>query len=131
MQIEFRTYREEDFEVIHHLNMQEEWNNLVAKKEDTKNAWKQSNIAFVACLDNQVIGYIRGMTDGFITLYVCELIIDSNFRGKGIGTNLLKYVHDQFPKTRVELLASSTSRFYYESQKFRSFSGFRKTHMEW
>ena len=131
MKIEFRAYEEENFEAIHLLNMKEEWNNLVAKKEDTKNAWKQSNVVFVACLDTQVIGYIRGMTDGFITLYVCELVIDSNFRGKGIGTNLLKYVHDQFPKTRVELLASSTSRSFYESQKFRSFSGFRKTHMEW
>lgn len=131
MNIEIRAYKVEDFEAIHRLNRQEEWNNLVAKKEDTKNAWEQSNVAFVACFDNQVIGYIRGMTDGFITLYVCELVIDSDFRGNGIGTNLLKYAHDQYPKTRVELLASSTSHSYYESQKFRSFSGFRKTYIEW
>ncbi|WP_375219971.1 hypothetical protein [Psychrobacillus sp. PGGUH221] len=45
--IDFRAYVEDDFESIHLLNIQEEWNNLVAKKEDTKNAWSHSNVAFV------------------------------------------------------------------------------------
>lgn len=129
--IHFRAYVEDDFESIHQLNIQEEWNNLVAKKEDTKNAWDNSNVAFVACVNDHVIGYIRGITDGSITFYVCEVVIDQDYRGLGIGTDLLKYVHNQFPKTRMELLASSSSSSYYERQSFRSFYGFRKTLEEW
>lgn len=129
--IHFRAYTENDFESIHQLNIQEEWNNLVTKKEDTKNAWNNSNVAFVACTNDQVIGYIRGITDGSITLFVCEVVIDQDYRGLGIGTDLLKFVHNQFPKTRMELLTSSSSSSYYERQAFRSFYGFRKTFEEW
>lgn len=129
--IHFRAYTEEDFESIHNLNIQEEWNNLVTKKENTKNAWSNSNVAFVACANEKVIGSIRGITDGYITLFVCEVIIDQNYRGLGIGTDLLKYVHNHFPKTRMELLTSSSSRMYYENQSFRGFYGFRKTLEEW
>ncbi|ALC84478.1 MULTISPECIES: GNAT family N-acetyltransferase [Bacillaceae] len=129
--IDFRAYVEDDFESIHLLNIQEEWNNLVAKKEDTKNAWSHSNVAFVASANGRIIGYIRGITDGYISLLVCELVIDQNYRGLGIGTDLLKYVHNLFPKTRMELLASSSSRTYYEGQEFRNFYGYRKTFEEW
>lgn len=34
--IDFRAYVEDDFESIHLLNIQEEWNNLVAKKKIQK-----------------------------------------------------------------------------------------------
>ncbi|WP_375219906.1 GNAT family N-acetyltransferase [Psychrobacillus sp. PGGUH221] len=81
--------------------------------------------------NGRIIGYIRGITDGYISLLVCELVIDQNYRGLGIGTDLLKYVHNLFPKTRMELLASSSSRTYYEGQDFRNFYGYRKTFEEW
>lgn len=129
--IVFRAYTEDDFESIHQLNIHEEWNNLVAKKEDTKKAWSNSNVAFVAYDGDNLVGYIRGVTDSYITLLVCELLIAKAYRGSGIGTDLLKFVHKQFPKTRMELLASSSSFSYYENQKFRSFYGFRKTFEEW
>ncbi|MEI4770410.1 GNAT family N-acetyltransferase [Psychrobacillus sp. FJAT-51614] len=131
VKINIREYVEDDFESIHQLNIQEKWNNLVIKKEDTKNAWSQSNVALVACANDHVIGYIRGITDGFISLFVCELLIEKNYRGLRIGTDLLKYVHNLFPKTRIELLTSSSSRTYYEDQDFRSFYGYRKTFEEW
>ncbi|WP_144512184.1 GNAT family N-acetyltransferase [Bacillus sp. FJAT-22090] len=129
--IDFRAYTENDFEGIHQLNIQEEWKNLVVKKEDTKSAWDNSNIAFVAYDGDNLVGYIRGITDGHISLFVCELVIAQPYRGFGVGTDLLTFVHKQFPKTRMELLANSSSSSYYENQKFRSFYGFRKTFEEW
>jgi len=129
--VNFRQYAEEDFPSIHQLNIQEQWNNLVERKEDTRQAWAHSNVKLVACIDEKIIGYLRGMTDENITLYVCELLIDGNYRGLGIGTNLLKFVHQQYPKTRIDLLGSNTSSTYYENIKFRSFYGYRKTIIEW
>ncbi|WP_330217508.1 GNAT family N-acetyltransferase [Planococcus halocryophilus] len=73
------------------------------------------------------MGCLRGLTDGFITLYVCELLVDQSHRKLGIGKKLMRHVHHQYPKTRIELLASSTSRSFYETQKYRPFYGFRKT----
>ncbi|WP_233569646.1 GNAT family N-acetyltransferase [Planomicrobium sp. Y74] len=125
-----RPYEETDFPAIHQLNEQEGWSNLVAKHQQTKAAWQGSNLAVVAEQDGQLIGCLRALTDGAVTLYVCELIIEKSRRGSGIGGKLMQYVHDLYPETRMELLASTTSRSYYEAKKFRAFYGFRKTYEE-
>ncbi|WP_342746735.1 GNAT family N-acetyltransferase [Virgibacillus phasianinus] len=91
---------------------------------------ENSNVSYVVIVDNQVSGYIRGFTDKQITLYICEVIIGKELRGSGIGKNLLKYVHNLYPNTRMELLGLSTSKAFYEKLGFRSFYGFRKTFNE-
>lgn len=122
-----RPYRKGDFPALDRMNAAEGWTNLVEKKEDTKIAWDNSNVAFVAEVDGQIAGCVRGLTDSAITLYIAELLVDEKLRGQGIGKELLAYVHALYPKTRIELLASSTSRSYYETHKYRPFYGFRKT----
>ncbi|ANU09479.1 GNAT family acetyltransferase [Planococcus antarcticus DSM 14505] len=122
-----RQYRKADFPAIHELNMQEQWGNLVAKELDTKQAWINSTVAIVAEVDGKVVGCLRGLTDGFVSLYICELLVSKNHRKAGIGKKIMQFVHSQYPKTRMELLASSTSRSFYEAQSYRPFYGFRKT----
>ncbi|WHY01586.1 GNAT family N-acetyltransferase [Neobacillus sp. DY30] len=126
-----RQYQEDDFNRIQELNQEEGWSNLVEKNEDTKEAWKHSNVSLVVETEGDgIVGYIRGFTDTRITLYICELLIDKKYRGAGIGRELLRYVHAQYPSTRMELLASSTSHTFYEGQGYRPFYGFRKTFQE-
>ncbi|MCU9614956.1 GNAT family N-acetyltransferase [Caldibacillus lycopersici] len=126
-----RSYEQKDFPEIQSLNKEEGWSNLVEKQLLTKEAWENSNIAFVIVNEAQeVIGYIRGLTDTRITLFICELLIDKNYRGLGLGKKLLHYVHNIYPSTRIELLASNTSRSFYEDIGFRSFYGFRKSSEE-
>lgn len=125
--VQFRSFLEPDFAAIHELNAREGWNNLVQKKEDAKEAWLHSNAAFVAVVEGQVIGYVRGLTDQHITLFICELLIQEEYRGLGIGNELLQYVHGKCPKTRMDLVATSKSRTFYEHHRFRAFYGFRKT----
>lgn len=129
-EIVIRAYEESDFAGIHKLNEQEGWSNLVAKQQQTQAAWRGSNVAVVAEQDGQLVGCLRALTDGAVTLYVCELLIEKSMRGSGIGEKLLGHVHSLYPETRMELLASSTSRTYYEAKRFRAFYGFRKTFEE-
>ena len=110
-----RPYQDKDFPAIHKLNEQEGWSNLVEKHQQTKAAWQGSNVALVAEQGGQVIGCLRALTDGAVTLYICELLIEES---------------SQYPTTRLELLASQTSHSYYEMKKFRPFYGFRKTYEE-
>jgi predicted N-acetyltransferase YhbS len=109
------------------LNSEEGWYNLVEHKETFKNALNQSN-AYVA-VDNEsnVIGYIRTITDQFITLFICELLVKMSYRSNGVGQALINEVHRQYPTTRIELLATKSSAAYYEKHKFRPFYGFRKS----
>lgn len=123
-------YSEEHIEAIQELNKTENWTQLVERNEETRNAWKNSNVAYVLVKDNSVAGYVRGLSDGHVTLYICEMLIAKPYRGLGLGSKLLKFVHARYPRTRMEMLASSSSHTFYESQKFRPFYGFRKTYEE-
>lgn len=126
-----RPFKPGDYPFIKQLNQLEGWNNLVEKEEDTKKAWDHSNIAYVATINEVIVAYVRGMTDQAITLYICEILVSEQVRGQGVGQQLLKFVHNQYPTTRMEMLASSTSHTYYEQRGFRPFYGFRKTLPEW
>lgn len=64
--------------------------------------------------------------DSFLSI-ICELLVNQDHRKLGIGKKMLRYAHKLYPKTRIELLASDTSRSFYEAQSYRSLYGFRKT----
>lgn len=128
--VKFVPYIEEQFDAIQELNKIEGWTQLVERYEETKAAWENSNVAYVMLKDETVVGYVRGLTDGHVTLYICEMLISKSYRGKGLGSKLLNFIHSKHPQTRMEMLASSTSHTFYESQNFRPFHGFRKTFEE-
>ena len=123
-----RAFKSSDIDAIQAMNQSEGWDNLVVRHEQTLNSWKNS-VAFVFEENNEVIGCIRAITDGYVSLYVCELLVHQNHRKKGIGKALMGYVHDLYPTTRMELLATSSSKSYYEHD-FRPFYGFRRTYGE-
>ncbi|WP_324777907.1 GNAT family N-acetyltransferase [Virgibacillus senegalensis] len=78
-----------------------------------------------------VVGYVKGLTDKAVTLYICELLIAKAYRGSGLGKALLAHVHHLHPETRMEMLATSSSKEFYEKNGFRPFYGFRKTIQEY
>jgi ribosomal protein S18 acetylase RimI-like enzyme len=126
-----RRYHEGDFPQIQRLNSEEGWTNLVENDKNTKEAWEHSNVTFVIEANEEgIVGYIRGLTDTRVTLFICELLIDKAYRGPGIGQKLLKYVHNLYPNTRIKMLATNPARTFYESQGYRPFYGFRKTYAE-
>lgn len=123
-----REYDDRDFHLIQALNKREGWTNLAVNSERTKIAWEHSNVAIVAETENdEIAGFIRGLTDTAISIYICELLIDKKFRGLGLGETLLCYVQQLYPNARIDLLATRTSRSFYEKLGFRHFAGFRRT----
>ncbi|WP_101846205.1 GNAT family N-acetyltransferase [Halobacillus sp. Marseille-P3879] len=122
-----RSFQAKDFDVIHDLNKQEGWDQLVEKKEETFHGWVNSEPALVLMHNDEIVGYLRGLTDGSVSLFVCELLIRSDYRGQDLGKKLIEKAHSCYPGTRVELLATSKSEGYYSQQSFRPYYGFRKT----
>ncbi|STO06965.1 MULTISPECIES: GNAT family N-acetyltransferase [Exiguobacterium] len=127
MEQRIRHYDEQDFEHIQALNEAEGWTQLVACSDETRQAWRHSNVAYVIEDDGVVVAYVRGLTDTAVSLYVCELLVAASHRRFGLGEQLLTHVHSLYPTTRLEMLASASSQTYYEKLNFRPFYGYRKT----
>ncbi|TGB03972.1 GNAT family N-acetyltransferase [Halobacillus salinus] len=128
--IEVRSFQENDFQTVQQLNEEEGWNNLVEKNEETLCSWLNSEPALIALDGNEVIGYLRGLTDGATTLYVCELLVKESYRKQGIAERLVRLAHECYPSTRIEMIATQQSQGYYESRGYRAFYGFRKASEE-
>lgn len=119
-------YHSSYYKQIYYLNKQEGWKNLVKNKDNYRKALENSTT--IVAVDNQgdVIGFIRGITDRYITLFVCELLIRKQERGMDIGNELINYLHKKYLDTRIDLLATTHSSKFYEKQVFRIFYGYRK-----
>lgn len=126
-----RPYEEKDFSKIQDLNKREGWSNLVENHLSTKEAWKNSNVTLIIEIQGQgIVGYLRGLTDTRVSLFICELLIDKQYRSLGLGKRIIHYLHNIYPNVRIELLATSSSRLFYEGIGFRTFYGYRKTKEE-
>jgi GNAT superfamily N-acetyltransferase len=127
--ISLRAWTEADFPAIQRLSSLEGWPTPASRPEEALTAWRHSWPALMAVDDEAVIGFVRAITDGEITLFVAELLVDAPYRGQGIGRLLLDACHRLFPHTRIELFSTETSASFYAYHGFRPVgAGFRKSY---
>ena len=91
-------------------------------------AWRQSCPALVATDGKAVIGFLRALTDGAVTMYLAELLVEAQWRGRDIGSILIDVCHRMYPSTRIDLLSTASAESFYEHLGFRRFRGFRKSY---
>lgn len=125
--VTIRPWAETDFPAVQDLPAAEGWPTPVERPDDTLAAWRHSWPALVAVARGEVVGFLRGLTDGYITLYVAELLVAPRWRGRGVGTALIEVAQRLYPSTRIDLLGTETSASYYETHGYRPFRGFRKS----
>jgi RimJ/RimL family protein N-acetyltransferase/predicted N-acetyltransferase YhbS len=126
--ITLRNYQEEDFQAIQQLSVLEGWPTPTSRPAEARQAWQHSNPALVAVHQGQVIGFLRAITDGFVTAYIADLLVAEVWRGQGIGKALVDACHELVPLTRLDLLSSGQADRFYEVNDFRRFQGFRKSY---
>lgn len=126
--VQIRQFKEEDFMSIQQLYEKEAWFTIIKSPKEGLAVFNNSNPVLVAINGNKIIGVIRALTDKQITIYIVELLISEDFRGKGIGENLIEACHSLYPNTRLEVLATDKSKSFYNSIGFRDFYGLRKSY---
>lgn len=127
--MEIVEYNLELFENILELYKSEGWNTFIHRRDDAIEAWNNSNVTFVIIENKKVIAALRAVTDGFITMYVAEIVVDKSFRGQGLGKKLLDYCHSLYPKTRIDLLSTEEADDFYIKNGFKESVGFRKSYL--
>ncbi|MGH4124294.1 MAG: GNAT family N-acetyltransferase [Clostridium sp.] len=123
-----RQFVEKDFPAVQRLYEKEGWMTFIERADEGLKAWKNSTITLVAVEKELVVGLVRALTDGKITTYIAEIIVDSNYRRKDIGKALLDVCHNLYPRTRLDLLSTEGADEFYERNKFRKTTGFRKSY---
>ena len=127
--VEIRAWQPTDFPIVRDLAFIEGWTTLHTRPDDGLRAWQNAWPALLATHKQTTIAFLRALTDQTITLYVAELLVVPDWRGRGIGTALLEVCHLLYPTARFDLISTEHADQFYEKQGFRPFRGFRKSYI--
>ncbi|WP_165422835.1 GNAT family N-acetyltransferase [Ktedonosporobacter rubrisoli] len=117
--IAIRAWQEGDFSAIQRLSEAEGWPTPVARPEEALAGWSNSWPTLVATADEEVVGFVRAWSDGHITTYIMELLIDAQWRQRGVGSSLLDVCHALYPRARMEVTSTEGSASFYRRYGFR------------
>lgn len=95
--------------------------NMVKLMKGYKNSLK----VLAAFKDNELIGIIRAVGDGFTIVFIQDILVMPNEQGKGIGKTLLKAMIDLYPEVRqIELATDIDPKTigFYKSLGFKELS---------
>ena len=127
--IHVRCWSKADASAIERLSTRESWSTPARRPEATLAAWQNSWPTLVVTEEERVIGFVRGITDGAITLFIAELLVDPAYRGNGLGRLLLDTCHALFPQTRLDLISTTEAAPFYKAVGFRYVGeGMRKSY---
>ncbi len=91
--LQLSCWRETDFPAVRRLSVLEGWTTTQRRPEESLLAWQHSWPTLVVVKKKSMIGFVRGLTDGEVTTYIAELLVDPAYRGQGIGRLLLEACH--------------------------------------
>ncbi|WP_323703438.1 GNAT family N-acetyltransferase [Mammaliicoccus sp. Dog046] len=116
-----RKATESDIQSIYNIATQEGWKTFSIAK--ITQLLSKSHMIVIE-IDDEIIGYTRYLTDEIVTLYIAEIVILNNHRNNGYAKELIQYLQDLYPSTRIELLSENNA--FYEKMKFRNIgTGYR------
>ncbi len=125
--IRLRAWQEGDFTAIQVMSSAEGWQTPMHRPDEARAAWRASWPALVALKGDEVVGFLRAVSDGAITTYIAEMAVAPAYRGHGLGRALVEACYRLVPSTRLDLLSMESSVPFYEASGFRPFKGYRKS----
>ncbi|MBO6576108.1 MAG: GNAT family N-acetyltransferase [Rhodothermales bacterium] len=90
---------------------------LLRAVDTAERVWQKfesSSLVITAWHGEQLAGIARALSDGIATSYLCELAVEPDVQGVGVGKALLDKVFEACKGTELVLRHSSISSKYYE-----------------
>ncbi len=86
-------------------------------------AIENSLTVITAWHDDQLVGLIRVIGDGLTIIYIQDILVLKSYHNKGIGSELLGRILDQYKNVRQKVLLTEEApdvRAFYEKNGFQS-----------
>lgn len=77
----------------------------------------ETSITYVAFQNDVLCGYSRSLNDCGFYIYVCDLLVKPDFRGKYIGRKLMECIYNDYPNQDVYVMSDVDQ--YYEKVDYK------------
>lgn len=120
--MDLRTITLDDLDQVCALYRQEEWpiyDEPLLRELISCSKW-------VGAFDgNKLMGIARYLTDGCLTIFLCEIITDPAYRRRGVGQALIDEIFKLYPRLRMDVVSDVDP--FYENLGFRLLgNGYRR-----
>ena len=119
---EYRTYNEAE---ILRLYQSVGWTAYTDHPEVLRKGFENSMLTLAAYEDDQLLGIIRAVGDGYTIVFVQDILVFPEHQRKGIGSALMQSILDRYSHVRqIELATDNTPKTiaFYKSMGFRELS---------
>ena len=123
--MEIKEYKEYKEDEIKRLYTEVGWSAYTENMQTLEQGYKNSLLVLAAYEDEELLGIIRVVGDGFTIVFVQDILVFPQKQRQGVGTALLKAVLAKYPDVRqIELITDNTPKTvaFYKSLGFYEFS---------
>ena len=95
---------------------------LLRPASDPKSVWRMfehSSVVLTAWHERQLVGIARVLTDGVLNSYLCDLAVEPDVQGLGVGKKLINAVIERCKGTDLVLRDSDISSGFYAHLGFK------------